>query len=140
MSKKQWLCAPLVSIGLLGCAAMLEPRSMGCASGVCKVDVTVVNCAITVEPNTLTVQQPRGRKKIHWDIVSADYIFAANGIAFKDDPDSEFDTPDLSPTAKKFKWDDKHSKAGYYHYSVTVIKTGADPKQCPTLDPLIANQ
>lgn len=139
MSKKLWLCAPLVSIGLLGCAAMLEPRSAGCTSGVCKVDVTVIDCTITVDPDTLTVPLPHGRKKIHWDIVSADYIFAANGIVIKL-PDGEFDTSDLSATGKKFKWDDKHSKEGYYHYSVNVIKTGVDPKACSTLDPLIANQ
>jgi hypothetical protein len=139
MSNKQWVCAPLISLGLLGCATTLDPRVGGCSSGVCKVDVKVVDCIITLEPYELTVPLPRGPKKIHWDIVSADYIFAANGIVIKV-PDGEFDTPDLSPNAKKFKWNNKHSKAGNYHYGVTVIKVGVDPKQCPTLDPLIANQ
>ena len=138
MSKKLWLCAPLVSSGLLACGSMLEPRSVGC-TGVCKVDVTVIDCMVSVNPYTLTVPLPRERTKIHWDIVSDDYIFATNGIVITN-PDGEFDTDDLSQNGKKFKWDDKHTKAGTYKYSVNVVKTGVGPRACPTYDPLIANQ
>ncbi len=141
MSKKLWISAPLVSVGLLGCGAMLEPRvgTLACTAGICKVEVTVVNCVVTVSPLTLCVPLPRGAKNIHWDIVGNEYTFAPNGIVITD-PDGEFDADELSNAGKKFKWHNKHTKEGYYKYSVNVMKNGGTPTACPTYDPLIANQ
>ena len=139
MSNRLWICTTLVSIGLLGCESMPRALAVGCTPGICKVEVTVVDCVVWVQPPTLDVPQPRGGKNIHWDIVSNDYVFAANGIVI-DKPDAEFDLPDLSHPGKKFIWHDKHTKKGEYKYSVNVIKTGVNPRACPTHDPLISNE
>ena len=139
MSKKLWICTTLVSIGLLGCDSMPRALAEPCNPGICKVEVSVVDCAVSIQPNRLDVPLPRGGKNIHWDIVSDDYVFAANGIVI-DRPDGEFDLPELSNPGKKFKWHDKHTKQGDYKYSVNVIKTGVNPRACPTHDPFIVNE
>ena len=140
MSKKLWICTTLVSIGLLGCDSMPRALAEPCTPGICKVEVTVVDCVVSVQPDPLPVPMPRGGKDIHWDIVSNDYVFADNGIVLKT-PDDEFDLPELKDARKKFKLHDKHTKWGDYPYSVNVIKTGgADPRACPTHDPVISNE
>lgn len=142
MLKKSWLCAALACIGLLGCAAKPPPglQAPGCnPGGVCKVTVTVVDCNITLDPDDLSVPQPRGRKQIHWDIVGGDHVFAYNGIVISG-MGGEFDQPELSGDGKKFKWGDKHTGPGNYKYSVNVVRTGLNPANCPTHDPRILNQ
>ena len=139
MSKKLWFCTTLVSIGLLGCESMPKALALGCNPGICKVEVTVVDCKVSVQPDPLRVPLPRGAKNIHWDIVSKDYVFAANGIVI-DKPDREFDAVESKEAGTKFIWHDKHTKKGEYKYSVNVIRTGVNPKVCPTFDPLIANE
>jgi hypothetical protein len=135
----------LISIGLLGCGTDpgAQVKTVGCnPGGNCKVAVTVNNCAIKIEPDPLPVPD-RGRiKKIDWDIASTDsyeYVFRSNGIAFKKAND-EFDQPKLSHNGKSYSWRDKHSVASDYAYAVNVARTGDDPKDCPTLDPVISNQ
>jgi hypothetical protein len=139
MSKKLWICNTLVSIGLLGCESMPKALAVGCTPGICKVEVTVVDCVVSVQPDKLSVPLPRGAKNIHWDIVGSDYVFAANGIVIER-PDGEFDAAELSNAGKKFKWHNKHTKPGSYKYSVNVMKTGVNPRVCPTHDPFIANE
>lgn len=143
MSEKLWLCAPLVSFGLLGCAPMQvqDTLTVGCnPGGVCQVEVTVVDCVVSLNPNTLVVPLPRNQTKtIQWDIVGNEYGFAPNGVVITN-PDGEFSAPDLSATGKKFKWKNKHTKPGEYKYSVNVVKTGLNPKACPSHDPVISNQ
>ena len=145
MFRKSWLPGLLISIGLLGCGTdpRVHPSMVGCnPGGNCKVAVTVNNCVITVDPDPLPVPDRQRVKSIDWDIASSDgyvYVFRSNGIVFKESND-EFDEPELSNNGKKFTWRDKHSVAGDYRYSVNVARTGKDPKDCLTLDPVISNQ
>ena len=113
----------------------------GCSGNDCTVSVKVTDCAVTLDPETLAVPLPRGAKKITWemDASSNDYVFAPDGIVIMN-PDGEFDGKSLHGSGKKYKWNDKHTKAGQYKYSVSVYKTGDDPRACPKLDPLISNQ
>jgi hypothetical protein len=139
MSRNLLICATLASIGLLGCQAMPRAAAPYCNPGLCRVEVSVVDCVVSLQPDRLPVPE-RGRgKNIHWDIMGNEYVFAANGIVI-DRPDGEFDARELSHDGKKFKWHNKHTKQGDYKYSVNVIKTGVDPRACPTHDPVISNE
>lgn len=142
MLKKPVLYASLASIALVGCATTQSTRltQQDCTGGNCKVDITITgNCEFGV-PDTLLVKLPFGRKKIEWEIQSQAYIFAANGIVFKRQ-NSVFEQPELSPSGKKFKWDDRHETSGLppYEYAINVIKTGPNPGVC-TKDPFIVNE
>ncbi|MEP7058382.1 MAG: hypothetical protein ABI809_11490 [Caldimonas sp.] len=142
MSKNLLLFSLIAGLGVGGCAAPQRILTTGCDSqNNCSVAVNVTNCIVTVEPETLSVPPPRQvAKKITWELnASSDYMFAPNGIEITN-PDGEFDGSNLHGNGKKFKWNDKHTKAGDYKYSVSVYKTGDDPKACPKYDPLISNQ
>lgn len=140
MSTVRWLCVSIASLALLGCGTMREHSATGCTSGgVCKVAVTIENCTITASPETLVVPEPRGLKMIDWYIATDGYVFAANGIAITK-PGGEFEQPELSANGKKFKWNDKHTRAGDYKYAINVVKTGVDPRNCPSKDPWISNR
>jgi hypothetical protein len=123
---------------LMGCSNMHGVMANGCnPGGNCSVDVTVgANCAITVNPDTLDVPEPRGAKSITWTIVTNGYTFAPNGIAFKS-PNDEFEDPE--PQGKKFKLKNKHTRAGDYAYNVNLIGSGSNPATC-SIDPLIRNR
>jgi len=123
---------------LMGCSNISGVMAAGCnPGGNCSVDVTVrANCAITVSPDPLDVPLPRGAKSITWTIVTNGYEFASNGIAFKS-PNDEFVEP--SPQGKKFRWKNKHTRAGDYAYTVNVVGSGPNPATC-SLDPLIKNK
>lgn len=156
MSKKLWLCAPLVSVALLGCATTPAPRDLtdqrsveavGCTPGRCVVNVWIADCeagysSINVDPETLRVPDRGFPKNIRWQIASEGYIFASDGIVINN-PDGEFNEPALSPNGQAFKWKDKHSASKSprtYKYTVKVIKTGEIPRNCFPYDPVISNE
>lgn len=141
MSNQRWFFAALASLVLVGCTGMQVlqvPPADECTTANCRMEVTVTDCTISVSPPTLRVKLPRGEKKMVWDLVSDDYMFSVNGIVIKN-PAGQFDKPNLSAGGKQFKLRNKHTVAGDYNYTVSVVKTGDDPKIC-TLDPVIANE
>ena len=143
MNKRLWLYASLASIALVGCATAGGQKVMTVQEchGNCKVDITITgNCDFGV-PDTVKMKLPLGRKKITWEIMSGNYIFAANGIAFKTDTSGVFEQPELSPNGKRFVWDDNHTQSGSspYEYAINVIRTGPNPGVC-TKDPFIVNE
>lgn len=140
MSTIRWLCVPVASLALLGCGTMREHSATGCTpGGVCKVAVTIEKCMITASPDRLVVPEPRGLKKIVWYIATDGYVFAADGIVITE-PGGEFEQRELSAKGNKFKWNDKHTRAGNYKYVINVVQTGVDPRNCPPKDPWISNQ
>jgi hypothetical protein len=149
MSKKLWLCAPLLSIGLLGCGAMPDKREIvqpdapvGCNPGACFVDVWVNDCdrgEIITRPEKLEVPDRGVAKNIRWRMRSEGYLFASNGIVIAK-PDQEFNEPELIADGTMFKWANRHTKQGEYKYSVNVVKTGLNPKNCTPYDPRIFNE
>ena len=156
MSKNLWLCVPLVSVGLLGCATPPAQRvltdqrtveAVGCTPGRCVVNVWIADCevaysSIMVDPVTLYVPERGLPKNIRWQIASEGYIFASDGIVITN-PDGEFNEPALGPNGEVFKWKNKHSankSPKTYKYTVKVIKTGEIPRNCFPYDPFIANE
>lgn len=119
-----------------GCASMMAGggKSAPCNTHICKVEVTVDDaCRIAVDPTDLPVAAGNKEAVIQWDIQGGE--FAANGIAFKQDPGNEFHSPSHSP--KRITFVDRHSRVGViYPYSVSVVRGG---KACAPLDPTIMN-
>lgn len=153
MSKRLWLCVPLISIGLVGCAVApgapttkLLEAPVGCNPGICFVDIWISDCdrpgGIQAEPYKLEVPDRGKVKNIRWRIRNEGYIFRSDGIVITS-PDGEFDEPEMSANGQMFKWRDKHSagKLPYdFKYSVNVVKTGDTPRNCYKYDPYISNQ
>jgi hypothetical protein len=150
MSKELWSCLSVVCIGLAGCAVAPPAAKfqqldapVGCTGGVCFVDVWVSDCdqpnGIKTIPENLDVPLPRQPKNIRWRLQSEGFVFAYNGIVIKM-PDGEFDQPEMVANGQMFKWRDKHTKAGEYHYEVNIVKTGENPHPCKPYDPLISNR
>lgn len=104
----------------------------GCVGDKCKVDVTVVDCAITVNPPLLTVTSKD--VDIKWKLKTNGYEFTENGIEFK------VGNSQFSGKAKQgddtFKWKDANSDTGVYDYTVELKKK--DGTIC-RLDPSIVN-
>jgi hypothetical protein len=127
-----------VGAGLLGLTSLSDAATAGCnPGGRCTVNVTVgANCAITVSPDPLDVPEPRGAKSITWNIKSNGFLFATNGITFKSS-NNEFEDPEAR--GNRFKWKNKHTRAGSHEYAVNVVGSGPNPATC-SKDPLINNR
>jgi hypothetical protein len=138
MAKRSTKVSVAAGAVLLALTLMSSATAAGCnPGGNCTVDVTVgVNCAIAVSPDPLDVPQPRGAKSITWNIKTNGFEFATNGIAFKS-PNNEFEDPEAR--GKRFKWKNKHTRAGSYEYAVNVVGSGSNPATC-SKDPLINNR
>lgn len=138
MARRSRIHAAVVGVGLLACSSMSAVTAAGCnPGGNCRVDVTVgANCAITVSPDPLDVPQPRGAKSITWNIKTNGFVFAPDGIAFKSS-NSEFADPEVQ--GNRFKWKNRHTRAGSFEYAVNVIGSGPSPATC-SKDPLINNR
>lgn len=126
-----------VALAIVGCASdRFHPKDNECkGSGVCKIEVTVVNCQASARPDPLHVF---GAHEIHWTIVdSPDYSFAQDGIVFKHDGNHEFTNP-RRPQPDMFMWHDRNSVArpDPFEYSIRVMKGGT---RCPVHDPGIIN-
>ena len=110
-------------------------------NGKCEVAVTVNNCVITVDADTLAVEPDNRAITITWNITGNDYVFAPDGIKFTTDGwEKEFKDP--KSNNDKFSWHDINPKSATqgrsYKYWVKVVakKSGV---ACPTLDPIIVN-
>ena len=136
MNSRIGVAAFALALAVAGCASSpIETAGRCTAPGVCKIDVSVADCQVTVKPDTVDAY---GKNlEIHWDIVSPGYAFTPDGIAFKDDPTHEFHDPHR-PQPKKFTWHDKNTVArpAPFPYSVRVTKDGTP---CPPTDPGIIN-
>jgi hypothetical protein len=120
------------------------PQTNCDGTGVCKVDVTVVQCFITPSPRTLPVRAKN--ILIFWEMVSENYRFAdPDGIKLKQE-DSDFDQAGALDNGKRFKVFDKNSKAMpgqqlAYPYNIKVQRYfGSKWYDCPPLDPIIVNE
>jgi hypothetical protein len=88
---------------------MTSPNCTG--TGVCNVDVSVNNCVVTPNPQSLPV--PGKNINIFWEMNSSSTAYRfrdADGIELKQ-YDSDFDQPESQSNGKKFKLHDKNSKA-----------------------------
>lgn len=114
-----------------------------CTGGVCKVDVTVLDCTVktgfTVSEPDLKVDRPN---RIEWTLVTAGYSFVSDGIDIKKN-DGVFENPKVMGGGKKFSWYDRHNHApGYvaksYDYMINV-KRDDGTVDCGHFDPRISN-
>ena len=133
-----------VALGLLSsCASMRDGPEItrGCSPGNCNVSVTVVNCAVTVSPDPITLPTS---KNIKWTIDSSGFKFPPSG-----GPPSDgilitgygFTlNPGVNGNRTQFKvHDDRTDKRPNIKYVVQVIRE-ADGQACPPHDPFINNQ
>ncbi len=138
MKNRTRMVPAAVGVGVVGLMFLPDAAAAGCnPGGNCTVDVTVgANCAITVDPDPLDVPQPRGAKSITWKIVTNGFLFSANGIEFKSS-NNEFADPE--PLGNRFKWKNKHTRAGSYEYAVNVVRSDNSLSTC-SKDPVVNNR
>ena len=137
-----------IAFAQAGCASAqtggAAPPSNCDGTGVCKVEVSVVQCFITPDPGTLP---GRGRNVvIFWNMNSADDRFNdPDGIKLKQE-DSDFDQAGTQDNGRRFRVHDKNSKARpgeklTYPYNIRVQRQmGGRWYDCPPLDPVIINE
>ena len=142
MFKKSWLCAPLATVALMGCATTPErfaPPS-DCIGTVCRVQISVArDCSITTTPEKLTVRLPHGNKMIQWRIISRDFVFTHDGIVIKTPHQGVLHSPQLDGGGKVFIWHNNHKTSAQYEYGINVVGTGSNTTKC-SKDPLIVNE
>ena len=137
MTAKPMFVAVASALVVAGCATggFHTTEAKDCrGSGVCKIDVTVDNCRITVA-DPINVYD--GAKEIHWDIKTDNYSFPADGIFIKNDPGGQAD--DLRRlNDKTFKLHDKNSSdQTKIDYGIKVLHNNVPCS--PPLDPGIIN-
>jgi hypothetical protein len=126
------------ALAVTGCASVPPTRIASCNQHECHLVVTVTDCRVSVDPDSIQVMG-RGRE-LHWDIdpASTGYTFPANGIFVKDyDPTREFSDPRRANQNTKFMLNDRNGFARDYAYGINVMKGST---ACPTYDPWIINQ
>jgi len=74
------------------------------------------------------------KPNMYWTLVTSGWKFTDNGIDIQNHGD-EFDGK-LKESDTKFKWKNKHTKAGTYKYNINVT----DGKQTCKKDPQIVNE
>jgi len=99
-----------------------------------KVDVSVVNGAIKVDPETLAMGGRGHNATIEWKLNTTGWTFPSDGIVI-DDNHGQF--KHLRPIDKglKFQCTDTNDDSGRYKYTVKVT----DGKTTLELDPIIQN-
>lgn len=132
------LAGTLVAVAavLAGCQTIPGRGPAACNDNVCHIAVKVADCVVTADPPTLTVS---GRdRELHWDLGNdaAGYTFAANGIAFDDDPKQEFADLHGAEQDRKFVAKDKNTFQHTYKYTIRVTQ---GTLACAPYDPWIVN-
>jgi hypothetical protein len=125
-----------LAVGSSGCASFERTATERCDHpGACRIAIRVAACTITVDPNDLEVS---GKNRvIEWTIdPQSDYVFANDGIVFKD-PGNQFSDP-RRLNDKMFQWHDRNDAANPVPYRYTV-KVQGKAGACPPLDPSIIN-
>lgn len=140
MTRKVLFSAIAAAVGLLGCAGAGMQQASPCTGGICKVTVTVTNCAavggLSVKPDPLTVRESNN---IEWEFATNGYLFPQNGIIIGADPKGELDKPVVISGRKKVTVHNRHKETNYrIYYAVNVMKDDGTP--CIPLDPMIENQ
>lgn len=143
MTRKVLFSAIAAAVGLLGCAGASTKATLPCTPGICKVAVTITDCAakggVSVDPKTLDVPDRNNPKNIEWEFATDGYSFPQNGIIIGSDPKGELDKPVVARNGKKVTVHDKHKETNYkIYYAVNVMKDDGTP--CIPLDPWIVNQ
>ncbi|HEX8009452.1 MAG TPA: hypothetical protein VF814_00685 [Casimicrobiaceae bacterium] len=102
----------------------------------CRVVVTIANCQISAEPESIEIGKENRDVELQWDIATAGFAFSDEGIVVNDDPGREFRSP-RKPQPTKFLLNDRHTFAKDYKYTVNVKASSA----CPALtaDPWVVN-
>lgn len=148
MSREPGLLVLAAILGLAGCAQFggdktARHRTECDGSRPCLVKVRVNDCRVTVAEE-LVVGDRGVSKPIIWQIDARDaYRFSTDGIAIFENSGKavragDFDHP--TPAGKVFVWNDRHTRAGDYPYTVNVVSLGPNPQACPPHDPFIRNQ
>ena len=115
-------------------------QALPCNGGVCKVAVTIADCAavggLSVKPDPLRVPETNN---IEWEFATNGYLFPQNGIIIGPDPRGELDKPVVAPNGKKVTVHNRHKETNYkIYYAVNVMKDDGTP--CIPLDPWIFNE
>ena len=139
MTRKVLFSAIAAAVGLLGCAGASKEAALHCNQGVCKVAVTITDCAakggVSVAPDPLAVS---GSNNIEWDIATPGYSFVnsstQNGIVIQDFY-KQFGR--YQQTSKKAKVHNGNTNQIPVYYAVYVMKDDGTP--CVPLDPWINN-
>ena len=110
---------------------------MPCTSGVCKVEVTVVDCdggRVPATPDPIPVDRP---SNIQWTISSSTpgYKFASNGI---ETTGSDFSDHHVTGNGQMYIVHDSHQTRGFFKYTVNMVRI-SDNRACRPSDPYIQN-
>ena len=128
------------AILIAGCAApSTSTFATPCNQGICKAQVTVVDCAkgylpVTDDPIDVPDSQTASRN-IEWTIVTDGYRFPADGIVVAS---PGFSGGLVPGPGKKFMLKDA-AALGFHKYTVTVIRE-SDGSRCKPNDPFILNR
>jgi hypothetical protein len=113
---------------------MMPRPFLPCTAGVCKAQVTVIDCErgqLAVTPDPIPVDAPNN---IERTIVTPGYNFdATRGIVVAG--------PGFTPrgaSGNKFIVHDGHERTGYFKYAVNAVREGGGA--CATYDPYINNR
>ena len=132
--------APLLIVASCAMPGKFAGSTVRCNPGICKIEVNVSNCAITLDKPDVVVYE---RLHIEWEVNAhdgRDYEFTKSGIFI---PHPDFEDANVGSIGKKFKILDKHDSTGPGNgfpvkYFVTVRQVGG--ATCPSHDPTISNQ
>lgn len=141
-SKAMFLSAAFVLLGT-SCAPMHRHHHdhdpgmmpfMPCTAGVCKAQVTVIDCErgqLAVTPDPIDVDAPNN---MEWTIVTPGYKFdASRGIVVAG--------PGFTPrgaSGNKFIVHNAHERNGYFKYAINAVRDGGGA--CAAYDPYINNR
>jgi len=100
-----------------------------------KVEVSVVNGAIQVDRENLSMVGKGRNKPIHWNLTTPGWYFPVDGIVINN---NEGEFTELSPgdEGRKFKCVDRNNDGKTYKYDINVT----NGKIRLTLDPTIQNE
>ena len=128
---------PLVIVASCAMPPKFAGPPVPCNPGICKIEVSVSNCRITLDKPDVIVTE---RLHIEWEINGHDYEFTKSGIFI---PHPDFEDANVGSIGRKFKILDKYDSKGPGNgfpvkYFVTVRRAGG--ANCPSHDPTISNQ
>ena len=106
------------------------------------VQVTVipllVGYRIEVDHPTVYMNNQGLNPMITWNIVTPDWTFEPNGVAFADQSQTQFSNPQRSSDGITFTWYDANTDNLSYNYNITVVHDQFG--QVVTHDPAIQNE
>ena len=119
MRTRLYLAIAISCALLIACATTFDPRALPACnqSGVCHINISVVNGRVVVDPPTARIT--RERVLVQWHLAQGlEFREARDGIEFKGDTKNQFYDREVSQNKKNFFWRDKNSVKGFFDYWV----------------------